>query len=117
MKTFAGRKLGRPSGHRATLLRNLAANLLEHEKIETTVPKAKELRRYAEKIITMAKKNETLTAQRGVAKHIARTEVRKKIFEVLVPRYQSRSGGYTQIVRTGQRSGDSAPMAVVRLLP
>ncbi len=117
MKTFAGRKLGRPTDHRLALLKNLTTSLLQHEKIETTVPKAKELCRYAEKIITIAKKNEIVTAQRGVARYVTQAQVRKKLFQVLVPRYQSRNGGYTQVIRSGFRSGDSAPMAIVRLLP
>lgn len=116
MRTFAGRKLGRPTGHRHALLRNLATSLFQHEKIQTTLPKAKELSRYAEQIITMAKR-EGFNAHRGVVKHVQQEQVRKKIFEVLVPRYQTRNGGYTQIIRSGQRVGDAAPMAVVRLLP
>ncbi len=117
MKTFAGRKLGRPSAARAMLLRNLATSLLQNEKIMTTVPKAKELSRYAEKIITVAKGDQMVTAQRGVAGIVLTKEARKKLFEVLVPRYSSRAGGYTQVIRAGTRAGDSAPMAVVRLIP
>jgi large subunit ribosomal protein L17 len=116
MRTFSGRKLGRPTGHRKALLRNLATSLFQYEKIQTTLPKAKELCRYAEQIITLAKR-EGFNAHRDVVKHVQQDQVRKKIFEVLVPRYQTRSGGYTQIIRAGQRTGDSAPMAVVRLLP
>lgn len=117
MKTFAGRKLGRPSGHRGLLLRNMATNLLQHEKIMTTFPKAKEVSRYAEKIISIAKGKEAITAQRGVAMHVMTRDVRKKLFEVLVPRYSARAGGYTQVIRAGWRAGDSAPMALVRLVP
>jgi ribosomal protein L17 len=117
MKTFAGRKLGRPSKHRESLLKNLAASLLRHEKIRTTLPKAREVCRYAERIIAIAKSEEGLRAQRNVSKFIREEEVRKKLFEVLVPRFQSRNGGCTQIVKVGPRSGDAAPMAVVRLLP
>jgi large subunit ribosomal protein L17 len=117
MKTFAGRKLGRPTGHRKMLLRNLTTSLLQNEKIMTTVPKAKELKRYAEKVITIAKGPVAVTAQRDVAAHVMTKEARKKLFEVLVPRYSSRAGGYTQIVRAGNRAGDSAPMAMVRLVP
>ena len=117
MKTFAGRKLGRPSGHRESLLKNLTTSLLQHEKIKTTLPKAKEVCRYAEKVITIAKSKEGLAAQRGVSKHIRRKEVMKKLFEVLVPRYQSRNGGYTQMIRIGFRAGDAAPMALIRLVP
>lgn len=116
MKTFSGRKLGAKPGHRMSLLKNLATSLLQHERIQTTVPKAKEVCRYAEKIITIAKA-QGVNAQRGVAAHIGQAQVRKKLFDVLVPRYQSRNGGYTQIIRSGSRQGDAAPMAVVRLLP
>ena len=117
MKTFAGRKLGRPSAHRELLLRNLATSLLQNEKIMTTVPRAKEVSRYAEQIITIAKGSEMVTAQRGVAKHVMTQDVRKKMFQVLVPRYSDRRGGYTQVIRAGWRAGDSAPMALVRLIP
>ena len=117
MKTFAGRKLGRPSGHRELMLRNLASSLLQHEKIKTTLPRAKEVCRFTEKIITIAKSNEGVHAKRGVAKQVIGEEIQKKLFEVLVPRYQSRNGGYTQIVRIGPRAGDAAPMALIRLLP
>jgi large subunit ribosomal protein L17 len=116
MKTFAGRKLGRKSGHREQLLRNLTNHLLYYEKIQTTLPKAKELVRYAEKVISSAKQEGTY-AHRQVAKAIHQKSIHKKIFEVLVPRYQSRNGGYTQIIRAAQRPGDAAPMAVVRLVP
>ena len=116
MKTFAGRKLGRKPGHREMLLRNLTVSLFQNEKIETTVPKAKELRRYAEKIITSAKPAD-LNARRKVAKSIKEKEVYKKIFDVLAPRYQDRNGGYTQVLRTATRLGDAAPMAIVRLIP
>ena len=117
MKTFAGRKLGRPSGARALLLRNLATSLFQHEKIMTTLPRAKEVSRFAEKIITRAKGGEKVTAEREVSKVVFTRLAQKKLLDVLVPRYSARSGGYTQILRTGFRSGDSAPMALVRLVP
>lgn len=116
MKTFAGRKLGRSSSARQSLLRSLATSLLQHEIIRTTLPKAKEVSRLAEKIITVAKQ-EGLSSRREIAKHILQKDVQKKLFEVLVPRYQSRDGGYSQIIRIGSRTGDAAPMAVIRLLP
>lgn len=116
MKTFSGRKLGRPTGPRHALLRSLAESLLLHEKIQTTLPKAKELSRYAEQIITAAK-GEGTHARRTVAKYIHQEPIRKKLFDVLAPRYQTRNGGYTQIIRGGLRVGDAAPMAVIRLLP
>lgn len=116
MKTFAGRKLGRKPGPRKILLRNLTESLLLHEKIQTTLPKAKELSRFAEKVITMAKQS-GFNAHRQVAKHVHQKQIHKKLFDVLVPRYQTRQGGYTQVIKSGVRQGDSAPMAVIRLLP
>lgn len=116
MKTFAGRKLGRKPGARRALLRSLASSLFLNEKIKTTLPKAKEVSRFAEKIITKAKK-EGLFAHREVARDVAEKNVQKKIFEVLLPRYQTRNGGYTQVLKIGPRTGDAAPMAVIRLLP
>lgn len=109
------RKLGRPQAHREATLRNLASALFQHEKIKTTEAKAKELRRYAEKIITCAKKN-NLSARREVAKKINNSLVQKKIFEVFLPRYQNRSGGYTQIFKIGARSSDNAPVCLIRML-
>src|SRR5437763_706052 len=100
MKNFAGRKLGRKPGDRLMLLRNLSMSLLENEKVQTTVPKAKEVSRFAEKIITMAKQ-EGLIGRRKVARVVHKQNVQKKIFDVLVPRYQSRLGGYTQILKLG----------------
>ena len=117
MKTFAGRKLGRPTGSRAMLLRNLATSLLKHERVLTTVPRAKEVSRYTEKIITVAKGKVPVTAQRSAAQHVTAKDVQKKLFDVLVPRYSARAGGYTQIIRAGNRTGDAAPMALVRLVP
>ncbi len=116
MKTFAGRKLGRKPGPRRALLRSMAMSLFQHERIQTTVPKAKEVVRMVEHVITLAKK-EGVNAHRNVAAYVHQKEVQKKIFDVLVPRYQSKQGGYTQIIRNGWRSGDAAPIAVVRLLP
>ncbi len=116
MKTFAGRKLNRKSGARLALLRSQAESLLQHEVIRTTLPKAKEVSRFAEKIITSAK-GADLNSRRAVSRHVMALTVRKKIFDVLVPRYQPREGGYTQITRIGQRAGDGALMAVVRLVP
>ena len=117
MKTFAGRKLGRPSGARNLLLRNMATSLFQHERIKTTLPKAKEVSRFAEKIITEAKGGVEITARRSASRSVLTGEAQKKLFEVLVPRYSARSGGYTQIIRAGIRTGDSAPMALVRLVP
>ncbi|MBI2118669.1 MAG: 50S ribosomal protein L17 [Elusimicrobia bacterium] len=116
MKTFAGRKLGRKPGHRSALLKNMAESLLQNEKIITTFPKAKEIARTVEKIITDAKAG-GFNAHRQVAKAIHQELIRRKLFDTIVPRYLSRNGGYTQVIRNGQRTGDAAPMAVVRLLP
>lgn len=115
MRTLAGRKLGRKSGARLALLRSLSTSLLLHEKVETTVPKAKEVIRFAEKIISAAKR-QNLQGHRIVASQIQDESVRKKIFEVLVPRYESRTGGYAKLLRSGFRQGDAAPMAVIKLI-
>jgi len=109
------RKLGRTTAHRKATLRNLATSLFRYEKIRTTDAKAKELRRYAEKIITRAKEN-TLKARKSVASKIKDRIVYKKIFEVLVPRYQNRPGGYTQIFKIGSRISDNAQMSLIKLL-
>ena len=95
----------------------MATSLFKHERIKTTVPRAKELSRYAEKIITVAKGKMAVNAQRSAAEHVTTKDVQKKLFEVLVPRYSARNGGYTQIIRAGNRTGDAAPMALVRLVP
>src|SRR5437868_6413407 len=105
MNTFAGRKLGRPTGHRFAMLRNMAASLLHHEKIETTKPKAREVARFAERLITAAKA-EGLNARRRVAQDLPSRSVQTKLFDVLVPRYKSRAGGYTQFIHKGPRLSD-----------
>jgi large subunit ribosomal protein L17 len=97
------------------LLRNLTVSLFTHEKITTTVAKAKEASRFANHLIAIAKKGD-LNAQKRVAQDIHDTEVRKKLFEVLAPRYASRNGGCTQIFRLNNRQGDNAEMALLRLL-
>lgn len=93
----------------------MAESLFLHEKIQTTFPKAQDVARFAEGIITSAKEG-GLNAQRKVARSVHQKEIQKKLFDVLVPRYQSRNGGYTQIIRNGYRQGDAAAMAVLRLL-
>ena len=110
-----GRQLSRNSSHRKALLRNMTVSLVRHEIIRTTVPKAKELRRVVEPLITMAK--EDSVAKRRLA--FARTrdkEVVGKLFTDLGPRYQSRPGGYTRILKCGYRPGDNAPMAIIELV-
>jgi len=115
MKTFAGRKLGRPTGHRFALLRNMAASLLHYEKIETTRPKAKEVARFAEKLITAAKV-EGMNARRKVARDLPSHTAQIKLFDVLVPRYKERAGGYTQFILKGPRLSDGAEMGILRLI-
>ena len=115
MQTFAGRKLGRPTGHRMAMLRNMSSQLLHHEKIETTVPKAREVARFTEKLITAAK-GENLNAHRRVSQDLHDKAVQEKLFEVLVPRYKARQGGYTQLIRKGQRLSDGSEMGILRLV-
>jgi large subunit ribosomal protein L17 len=111
------RKLGRKTAHRIATLRTLASALFEHERIQTTLMKAKELRPYAEKLITLAKRDEgKLHARRQVAADIRDGEVVKKLFDTLGQRFSSRPGGYTRILRLGPRKGDGAEMAIVELL-
>jgi len=113
----AYRKLGRITPHRTALLRNLATALFERERIQTTLMKAKELRPYAEKLITLAKRDDDrLHARRQVARDIQDPTVLKKLFDTLGARYATRPGGYTRILRLGTRRGDGAEMAVVELL-
>ncbi len=115
IKNHNGRKLGVTSSHRKAMLRNLASELFLHEKITTTLPKAKELVSYSERLVTKAKKGD-LSAIRAIHGEINNKDVVKKVFEVLVPRYKERNGGYTQIFKVGPRRGDSAEMAIVKLV-
>ncbi|MCL2334500.1 MAG: 50S ribosomal protein L17 [Endomicrobia bacterium] len=115
IKTYNGSKLGVTSSHKKAMLRNLASELFLHEKITTTLPKAKELVSYSQKLVTKAKKG-GLPSIRAVNGEINNKEAVKKLFEVLVPRYKARKGGYTQILKTAPRRGDSAEMAIVRLV-
>jgi large subunit ribosomal protein L17 len=111
----AGRKLGRNPSHRKAMLRNIVTSLLEHERIVTTVPKAKEVRRIAEKMITLGKRG-GLHARRQALSYIRTKDVVAKLFDDLSPQYADRQGGYTRIIRTGTRYGDAAPMAIVELV-
>ncbi len=111
----AGRKLGRNPSHRKAMLRNIVTSLLEHERIVTTVPKAKEVRRIAEKMITLGKRGD-LHARRQALSYIRTKEIVAKLFDELSEQYVDRQGGYTRIVRTGTRYGDAAPMAIVELV-
>ena len=118
------RKLGRVTEHRLALLRNQAIALLRHEKIETTMPKAKELRPFVERLITIARRGiaagdasgKTLHARRLVLAELPDTDVVGKLFETLAPRFAERPGGYTRILRVGFRRGDSAEVAQIELL-
>ena len=120
----AHRKLGRVTEHRLALLRNLATALLRHEHIETTLPKAKELRPFVERLITVAKRgvaagaadSKILNARRLVLKDLQDREVVSKLFDSLAPRFAERPGGYTRILKTGFRRGDGADTALVELV-
>ncbi|MCC7517441.1 MAG: 50S ribosomal protein L17 [Pseudomonadales bacterium] len=112
---LSGRQLNRTSSHRSAMFRNMAASLLEHEIIKTTLPKAKELRRVAEPLITLAKKDSV--ANRRLAFNRLRSKaVVGKLFAEIGPRYEARPGGYLRIVKCGFRTGDKAPMAYVELV-
>jgi large subunit ribosomal protein L17 len=110
-----GRKLNRTASHRGALLANLAAALIKHEQIATTLPKAKELRRVTDRLITLAKRGD-LHARRLAASRIRDDAMVAKLFETLGPRYAARPGGYTRVLKAGFRYGDSAPMAVIELV-
>ena len=109
------RKLGRTSSHRRALLRNLTTSLFRHERVRTTLPKAKELRPFAEKLITLARRDD-LHARRQVLRQVDDKEVVKKLFGTLGPRFAARPGGYTRTMRLGPRRGDGAEMALVELV-
>ena len=111
----SGRHLNRDSSHRKAMFRNMACSLLEHEVIRTTVPKAKELRKVAEPLITLAKSDSAANRRLAFARTGSK-EVVGKLFTELGPRYQDRPGGYTRILKCGFRTGDSAPMAFVELV-
>lgn len=110
-----GRQLSRNSSHRKAMLRNITASLFQHEMIKTTVPKAKELRRVAEPLITMAK-NDSVANRRRAFATLRDKELVRKLFDELGPRYQDRPGGYVRIMKCGFRAGDNAPMAYVEMV-
>lgn len=110
-----GRKLSRTKGHRRALFANMAAALIKHEQIVTTLPKAKDLRPIVEKLITLAKKGGLANYRLAIARMRDETSAHK-MFEVIGPRYKDRNGGYTRILKAGFRHGDSAPMAVIELV-
>ena len=109
------RKLNRTSAHRIAMLRNMAAALIKHEQITTTTPKARELRPYVEKLITLAKKGGLSNRRLAHARLMDDTQLRK-LFEVLAERYAGREGGYTRIIKAGIRASDAAPIAVIELV-
>lgn len=111
----AGRKLGRPTGHRVSMYRNLVTDLLRYEKLVTTEAKAKEVRGMAERIITLGKDGD-LHARRRALAFVTDKKVVKKLFDKLAPRYADRPGGYTRIVKLGPRLGDGAAMARLELV-
>lgn len=112
---IAGRKLNRTKAHRRALFANMAAALIKHEQITTTLPKAKDLRPYIEKLITLGKRGD-LHARRQVAAVLYEDSAVKKLFSELATRYKSRNGGYVRIIKAGFRYGDAAPVAVIELV-
>ncbi len=111
----SGRKLNRNSSHRKAMFSNMANSLFDHEIIKTTLPKAKELRRVAEPLITLAK-NDSVANRRSAFSRLRDKEMVGKLFNELAPRYKERPGGYTRILKCGFRSGDAAPMAYIELV-
>ncbi len=109
------RKLNRTHEHRKAMFANMAASLIEHEQIKTTLPKAKELKRVIDKIITLGKRGD-LHARRLALAEIKQEEQVKKLFSVLGPRYKDRAGGYSRVLKAGFRYGDMAPMAIIELV-
>jgi large subunit ribosomal protein L17 len=110
-----GRKLSRTPAHKRSMMANLAMSLFEHERITTTTPKAKELRPYAEKLITLARRGD-LHARRLAARVIQQPAILEKLFSDIAPRFAERPGGYTRIIQIGPRAGDNAPMAMIELV-
>ncbi|MBS0502305.1 MAG: 50S ribosomal protein L17 [Proteobacteria bacterium] len=110
-----GRKLQRTASHRAALFRNMSASLIKHEQITTTLAKAKELRPYVEKLVTLAKKGGLSNRRLAHARLLDDTQL-KKLFDVIGPRYAERAGGYTRIVKAGLRASDAAPMAIIEFV-
>jgi len=111
----AGRKLGRKTEHRLAMFRNMVTSLLDHERIVTTVAKAKEIRKFAEHMITLGKRGD-LHARRQALAFVRSKKVVHKLFAEIAPRYAQRQGGYTRIVKMGFRRGDGAPMCLIELV-
>jgi len=112
---IAGRKLNRTSEHRRAMLMNMSNALIKHEQIVTTLPKAKELKRFIDRMITLGKKD-TLSSRRQAQSYLQDKEMVRKLFAVLAKRYDKRSGGYSRVLKAGFRYGDAAPMAVIELV-
>jgi len=112
---YAHRKLGRTSAHRTAMFANMAASLIKHEQITTTLPKAKELRPFVDKLVTLAKQG-TLHARRQAISKVRDVDQVGKLFAALGPRYKTRHGGYTRVLKAGFRHGDNAPMAVIEFV-
>lgn len=112
---YSGRKLSRTGAHRRAMFRNMITSLVEHELIKTTLPKAKELRRFAEPLITLAKQDSVANRRLAFSRLQDKAAV-GKLFSELAPRYENRPGGYIRILKCGFRSGDAAPMAYVELV-
>jgi large subunit ribosomal protein L17 len=110
-----GRKLSRNTSHRRALLRNLVTALLEHGRLMTTLPKAKEIRPLAERMITLGKRD-SLHARRQVQSYLLKDETTKKVFDTLAPKFANRKGGYSRIIKLGNRKGDGADVAIIELL-
>jgi large subunit ribosomal protein L17 len=112
---FAHRKLGRTTAHRTAMFANMAASLIKHEQITTTLPKAKELRPFVEKLVTLAKRGD-LHARRQAISAVRDPDQVRKLFAALGPRYAERQGGYVRVLKAGYRHGDNAPMAVIEFV-
>ena len=112
---YSGRKLNRTSAHRTSMFKNMMTSLIEHEEIKTTVPKAKELRGFLERLITISKVD-TVAKRRIVFSRIRSKEAVAKLFNDLGPRFKERPGGYLWVLKCGYRAGDKAPMAIVQLV-
>ncbi len=111
----AYRKLGRTASHRTAMFANMAASLIKHEQITTTLPKAKELRPFVEKLVTLGKKGDLHARRQAISQVRDVTQV-GKLFETIAPRYAERNGGYIRIMKAGYRHGDNAPMAVIEFV-
>ena len=110
-----GRKLQRTSAHRTALFRNMSAALIKHEQITTTVAKAKELRPYIEKLVTLAKRGGLANRRLAQSRLLDETQL-KKLFDILAERYKDRNGGYTRVIKAGIRASDTAPMAIIEFV-